>query len=286
MLDEYWVQRKGMAFGLLSAASGASGAIMPFIVQWLLSSYGYKTAFRVLAVAMSVLTAPLLPVFKGRLPVPSQTQISPINFSFLKEPLFYLLGLSTMVQGFGFFFPSIYLPSYATSLGLSPAMGALLLSLMSISQVAGQFFFGFMSDKSISVLVLLMGCAITAGVSTYTLWGLAFNSNLALPLLVTFSILYGFFAYGYGSMRVAMGRRVSDDPTSITAIYAIFVFMQGIGNISVSPISNALLVAKDELDTYGIGRYKGIVIFTGSCMVASAAVIAAWWLRPILSKKS
>ena len=83
MVDEWWIARKGMAFGLISAASGATGAFTPFIL--------------------------------------------------LRKPLFWIYGLSTLVQGLGFLFPSLYHPSYAIAIGLPSTNGALLLTLISIA---------------------------------------------------------------------------------------------------------------------------------------------------------
>ncbi|KAB8301026.1 hypothetical protein EYC80_002949 [Monilinia laxa] len=58
MINEWWIVRKGMAFGLISAASGVSGAGMPFIIQFLLSRYGYKTGLRIIAIGITILTRP------------------------------------------------------------------------------------------------------------------------------------------------------------------------------------------------------------------------------------
>jgi hypothetical protein len=40
MLNEWWVTRRGLAWGLIASASGASGVVMPFIVEALLNKYG------------------------------------------------------------------------------------------------------------------------------------------------------------------------------------------------------------------------------------------------------
>lgn len=45
-VNEWWVARKGMAFGIVSAASGASGVFMPFVIEALLNRYGYVTTLR------------------------------------------------------------------------------------------------------------------------------------------------------------------------------------------------------------------------------------------------
>lgn len=276
MVNEYWIARKGMAFGLISAASGASGAVMPFVIQALLTRYGYQTTLRALAVGLAVLTGPLLSVFKGRLPASERSAMAKTNWSFLRKPLFYVYGTSTLVYGLGFFFPSLYLPSYATALGLSSTQGALSLSVMSIAQVAGQFFFGYLSDKQYSVGVLCSICSIMATVSIFALWGTA----KSLALLLVFGIVYGFFASAFSTMRVAMGTAVSSDPSSVVTTYSIFVFLQGVGNILVGPISAALLKNSVVIPVYGIDRYKSLIVFSGVCMFGSAFVISLWWLRP------
>ena len=273
MINEWWVARKGMAFGLISAASGATGAAMPFIIQTLLDTYGYRTTLRACAVAMCILTGPIIPVFRGRLPPSEQASLARSDWRFLKRPLFWVYGLAILVQGFGFFFPIEFLPSYATSIGLKSIKGALLLALMSIAQVLGQFAFGYMSDKNLSVGVLATSCCVSAAAASLALWGPAD----ALWSLIAYSLIYGFFAFAFGTLRVAMGREVSDDPSAVFATYAIFVFLQGVGNVLVGPISAALTASKAvSRGHYGAGKYDGVVILTGTTSFLAALIIVFW----------
>lgn len=159
MIDEWWILRKGMALGLISSASGAAGSFMPFVTSALLQRYGYQITLRAIAIAMALLTAPLLPFLKGRLPISETNTMAKTNWSFLSKPLFWVFGLSTLVQGLGFFLPALWLPTYATSVGLSTTQGALILAVMSVSQLLGQFSFGFLTDKQISVSTLAVTCS-------------------------------------------------------------------------------------------------------------------------------
>lgn len=276
MVDEWWIARKGMALGLISAASGASGAIMPFVASAMLHKYGYKTTLRAVAVAMAALTGPLLPTLKGRLPPPEHNKMAKINWRFLRKPLFWVFGMSTLAQGLGFFLPALYLPTYATAIGLNSTQGALILAIMSISQLLGQFVFGFMSDKHVSVGKLAIICSVVATVAAFAIWGFA----KSLSILVLFGIFYGFFGYAFGSMRAGMGLAVSDDPSSVLATYSILVFLQGIGNVLAGPISSGLMTKAVSVESYGVLRFRGLVLFTGSCMSLSALIIILWFLRP------
>lgn len=272
MVNEWWVARKGMAFGLISASSGATGAVMPFIIESLLSRYGHRTTLRASAVAMTILTAPLLPLFRGRLPASETATLARTDWSFIKRPLFWIYASSILAQGLGFFSPVVFLPSYATSIGMSTVDGALLLALMSIAQVLGQFAFGFMSDKNLSVSSLVFACCVTAAAASFGLWGPA----KSMPLLVVFSLVYGFFGFGFSTMRVAMGRAVSNNPATVFASYAIFVFLQGIGNILVAPVNAALMSGTISRGRFGAGMYEGTIILTGASSFLAALIIGAW----------
>ncbi|KAL8834869.1 MAG: hypothetical protein Q9176_007234 [Flavoplaca citrina] len=274
-INEWWIHRRGMAFGVITCAAGVSGIAMPFIIESLLERYGYKTTLRAIAVGIAVLTGPLIPFLKGRLP-PSQTSVvTRQNWSFTRSPLFWVYSMANIAQGLGFFFPSLFLPSYATSIGLSARQGALLLALMSFAQVLGQFLFGLLSDR-VNLNNLLLLSTLVAGIATFTAWG--FARDFA-PLIV-FALLFGFFAYGFNSLRARMGTAISEDPTVALATFSVYIVCQGFGNVLAGPISAGLLTDGVRKDGYGVWRYKAMVLFTGGCMLISAASVGLWHWRP------
>jgi predicted MFS family arabinose efflux permease len=275
MVNEWWIVRRGLAWGIIASASGASGVVMPFIVEALLNQYGYKTTLRAIAVALVVLTGPMIPFFKGRLPPAERSALAKTDWSFWKKPIFWVYSVSNLAQGLGFFFPSLYLPSYATSVGLSSTQGALLLALMNVAQMLGQFTFGILSDK-LPVNLLILISTIVPAVASLALWGLAHS----LAPLIMFSLIYGFFGYGYVSLRVHMGTAITTDPTAALATFSIFCFGQGVGNILAGPISAGLLTQVVKPRDYGALRYRSVVIFTGCAMVVSALSVGSWYVRP------
>jgi len=50
LIDEWFIARKGLAFAIIWTGSGLGGAVVPFVSQWLLDSYGFRTTLRVWAV--------------------------------------------------------------------------------------------------------------------------------------------------------------------------------------------------------------------------------------------
>ena len=138
MVNEWFVQKRGLAYGILYCGTGVTGVAFPFIIEALLIRYGYATTLRALGLGIAVFTGPCLPMLRGRLPPSQESAMQKTDWSFLKTPLFYLYGTSNLCQAMGYWFPGLFLPSYATSLGLSPATGALLLALFSVAQVGGE----------------------------------------------------------------------------------------------------------------------------------------------------
>lgn len=106
-----------------------------------------------------------------------------------------------------YFFPFFYVPSYASSLGLGTAPGATLLALMSVAQVADQFTFGYLSDKKISVNLLMVVPLLVAVTVILSAWGLA----RSLAPLIVFVLLYSFFGAGYTAMWARMLTDVSEE---------------------------------------------------------------------------
>lgn len=279
MLNEWFVIKRGLALGIVTAATGVSGTVMPFILEVLLSKYGYQTTLRAVAIALVILIGPVLPFLKGRLPVSQSTRVAKTDWSFLKKPVFYAFASSVLLQGLGHFFPSLYLPSYVNSLGQGPARGALVLALINLSAVFGQIAFGYFSDNRIPVQGLLFGSPLVCAITIFALWGVA----RSLPPLLIFSLTYGFFGGGYVVLWARMGTFLSaDDPTVALTTFAVFAFLKGVRNVLAGPISSVLITQDTAVKQYAIGRYKGVVIYTGICMFASSSAMVVWYIGRLI----
>ncbi|KAG9519652.1 MFS general substrate transporter, partial [Aureobasidium melanogenum] len=281
MVNEWWVTRRGLAWGILLGSSGASGVAYPFINEALLHKYGYKTTLRAMAVATILMTGPLLPCLKTRLPPSQSSHLAKTDWTFIKKLIFWLYICSTVSQSLGFYLPSLYLPSYAASMGLSSTSGAMLIALMNISSVFGQFIYGYLSDGRVALNALLLSTMLVSTIVALTLWGLAES----LAVLVIFALVYGFFAYAYLAMRVRMGTAVAAEHSDAMIMFCLFSFAQGIGNVLAGPVSGALLLPDIDEHAYGFVRYKILIIFTGAAMFASAAFIALSYLVPSKVKR-
>src|ERR1700761_4993274 len=49
-LDEWFIKRKGFAYGIMWSGTGLAGVVLPLVSEYLLTTYGVKTALRVFCV--------------------------------------------------------------------------------------------------------------------------------------------------------------------------------------------------------------------------------------------
>ncbi|KAF9871839.1 MFS monocarboxylate [Colletotrichum karsti] len=272
MLNEWFVQRRGFAFGIMSAGAGCSGVGFPFLLEVLLSKYGYQTTLRGIAVGVFVTVLPVIPLLKGRLPVSGHGALRKMDIRFFRQPLFYCFALANFLQGLGYYVPSLYLPTYATSLGLSGTAGAMILAASNLAMVFGQLGLGYLSDRVNNVLVLVFASSFLSAIASFFLWGYA--GSLA-PLLA-YALVYGVASGGFPCLWQKFGSVLSEDPAPV---YSFMAFGKGIGNILIGPISTSLINGPVR-SGYGQGRFEGLIIYLGSMMLGSSLGILGWSLRP------
>ncbi|OJD10735.1 hypothetical protein AJ78_08337 [Emergomyces pasteurianus Ep9510] len=277
MLNEWFIERRGFAYGVVFAGGGVSGVGLPFLTEWLLATYGYRTALRGIAVAQAVSVVPILPLIKGRLPSTSQNDKAAVEFDFVSNPQFWVLTFSNLFQGFAIYVPSIYLPTFATLAGLSPRMGALLLSAFNIASTLGQVGFGHLSDRFNNIYILVFITTFVSAVASFFVWGYA----QSLAPLLAFALLFGLFGGSYVVFWPKFALLSKDH----LFLYGLMAFGKGVGNVVTGPIT-ARLLALPASSGYGLGTYKHVIIYTGTLLLASSVGIIGWPLRSSALQKA
>lgn len=198
---------------------------------------------------------------KPRIPVSQTTHHRAFDLSFLKKKAFWLLQLANIFEGFGYFVPSIYLPTYAKSLGASNSVSALTLILINIATVAGCVAMGWIIDRW-HITTCILVSTIGSTLSVFLLWGFATH----LSLLLIFCFMYGLFAGSYTTTYPGIMKAVSDNQQTVdsTMVFAVLVAGRGIGNVACGPVSEAL-IRVGEVGTQGLysSEYGPLVVFTG-----------------------
>ncbi|KAF1913298.1 major facilitator superfamily domain-containing protein [Ampelomyces quisqualis] len=260
-IEEWWVRRRGFAFGVTMAGLGLSGAILPMILEWLLHLYGFRTTLRVCALSFVVLNFPIVFFFKPRLPLSQTSQSRSFDMSFWTCSNFLILQSGNIIQSLGFFLPAIYLPTFARSLGANTIESTITIILLNGAAFVGCLCMGAATDKYHVVHCLLVS-AVGSAVGVFLLWGLA----TSLPLLYVFCAVYGAFAGCQSSAWSAIVRDTQKRRrgTDSGMAWACLSAGKGVGNLCSGPLSEALLKAGNWSAgvAYGSG-YGALIAFTG-----------------------
>lgn len=268
-IEEWWVTRRGFAYGATMAGLGLSGAIMPVILQWLLNSYGFRTTLRVCALSFVALNFPVLFVFKPRLPLSQTNQSRNFDMSFWTCSNFLILQSGNILQGLGYFLPAIYLPTFARSLGASDSQSTVTLILLNGAACIGSFCMGSAVDR-FDVTHCVGLTALGSTLTVFLLWGL--STSLA-PLYV-FCLLYGALAGSSSSSWSAIMRDTKEKRRGADSgmIFACLSAGKGVANLCSGPLSEALLHAGSWRADFAYGGGYGVLItFTGA-----TALLSGW----------
>ncbi|EIN08159.1 MFS general substrate transporter [Punctularia strigosozonata HHB-11173 SS5] len=284
-LSEWFVNRRGLANGIIFAGTALGGLVIPLVLPPLLRKYGVATSLRILSIAMVVLLIPLLPFVKPRLPenrVRGPAARS-LDRSWLKTDIFWLMLLVNTIQAFAYFVPMTWLPTFASALQLSDSSSAFSLALLNGSSVVGRIGMGALSDRVDSWL-LALALLTLASLTVFVLWGVLAHSMVGL---FVFSVAYGTIAGGWTSTWSGFIRPLcKDDPTLHTSIFGFLLLTRGLGNIVSTPISTSMYNdSPGHTITHlrmgyevGGGRFERMIIYVGTCFTCAAIAASLGWL--------
>lgn len=231
---------------------------------------------------------------KPRTPVSPSASARRLDLSFLRLAAFWMLQTGNIIQSFGYFLPSTYLPSYSTTtIGLPETMDTMLVSLFNATSTFGGIALGMLCDRFAVNNILLLS-SVGSALSVFLLWGMASSSRLdsshaGLALLTLFSISYGFFAGGFSSTWsgvITQIKRDSSPSLETGLVFGLLAGGRGIGNVISGPLSTMLLRQGSVSDLYGhfagtgyATQFGPLIIFTGV-----TAFFGAWsWMWRYIS---
>ncbi|KAI5293037.1 hypothetical protein KEM52_005873, partial [Ascosphaera acerosa] len=174
--DDWFDKKKGLAYGVICSGTGFAGVVTPIILSRLLKSFNLHSVFRIWALVTAVACVPVLLVVKPR--VPDSLRANPSrnpDLMFFRSKAFNLYQVANIIQGLGYFVPSVYLPLFARTVGFSSdSSNPLLVSLFNGSLVFGSIIVGMLTDHRLTNFSIL-ATSIGAVLSVLLLWGLSVN---------------------------------------------------------------------------------------------------------------
>lgn len=281
MIDEWFIRRRSLAYGIYFASSSISAAILPPVLRLLLKNYSAKATLVGWGIFISVVLTSALLTVRPRLP-PAEApetagdlnQLSGDKSSkFLVKPLFWLVILSNVMQAFSQYLPSVYIPSYATEVaGTSAENAAFLLTIYNISSAVCQPFVGILADKKGVLSPLLLSTLIPA-IAVFGIWGFA---KQYWSLAIT-CILFGGFSGGYVVLRNRFATAVVGDnnhPSQELVVSGLIMFVRGLATIGSGFIGSAVATLGEgrglQRSEYGAGKWLPLLLTVGTFAGASS----------------
>ncbi|KAI0788897.1 MFS general substrate transporter [Abortiporus biennis] len=283
LLSEWFVEKRGLAGGIIFAGSGVGGFAFPLMVNALLNRVGFRWTLRIWAIGMVVIAGLALLGIQHRVPVPkfrrglaNRPRLIPQRMDFVKRSMFWIFSTSTALQALSYFPVSLYIAVFTRTIS-SPLSASIVLSIFNSSGVAGQIIIGHLSDK-FPYPWIMFASAFGSAISAFLLWGFA-NT---LAQVFVFAIIFGGLAGGFSSMWPAAAAESAGPnyPEQAPLVFTFFAMFKGIAAV-IGPIISGILL---DSGSFGNGRYGkfgfgSVEIFVGSCALAasigSLAVLAA-----------
>ncbi|KZV73170.1 MFS general substrate transporter [Peniophora sp. CONT] len=284
-MSEWFVERRGTANGIMFAGTALGGLFLPLILPPLISAHGTSVTLRYLSVAVIALLIPAIPFIKPRLPEsrvhgPGRRED---NTTWMTDWRLWALLCINTIQGFAYFVPIVYLPTFTSAVNSSTTVSALAVALLNGASVFGRVILGALSDR-VSPWLLATCALLLSSISTFVLWGVAGSATAGV---LVFGITYGLVAGGWSSLWNGFVKPLSKgDPTRATSLFSILLLSRGLGNVLSTPISTALAATSSQAVSHSHtgfkvdgGRYESMIVYVGTCFAVASTLTAAGFVR-------
>ncbi|CAE6459568.1 unnamed protein product [Rhizoctonia solani] len=279
-MSEWFYNRRGLANGVMNAGTAVGGLVLPLVLPSIIRPHGTSSTLRYLSIAVFILLSAVLPFIRPRLPegrIRHIAMTSRTKWSTNKS--FRLLLCVTALQGFAYFLPIVYLPTFAQDMKMSDSQASLALALLNGSSVISRIALGHLSDTFNPWILTTLTLAATS-VATFVLWGALVTT---IGSLSVYSILFGALAGGFSSLWTGFVRPIAkDDTTAATSMLGMLMLSRGLGNVLSTPISSVLIAGSmREYIRFGLqngSRWANLIIYIGTVFAGATSVGLFGWL--------
>lgn len=187
-----------------------------------------------------------------------------MNFKLLKDPLFFLIGVSNFFGMMGFYTPFVYLPNMAAQYeDISVDDASFLISVIGISNTLGRVLSGWISDLPwVNSLVVTNVALVLSALSVFL-----FPFCASYTSFVILALLFGLFVAAYISLTsIVLVELCGID--NLTSAFGLLTLFRGSSSMIGPPISGMVFEATKSFDIsfYASGGFLLIAALT-SCLV-------------------
>ncbi|GAA6147965.1 MFS transporter [Pseudooceanicola nitratireducens] len=162
----WFLNRRGIAVGLIASGNYLSGALWPLLLAGTISDGGWRPAYTILGIAILAVVIPGALFLRRPLPIEAISQSDRISSArarssgFSPNTLTLMLGLAGIACCVAMSMPQVHIVAFCVDLGYGPAVGGQMLSLMLLGGVGSRIVSGLLADKIGGVRTLLIGSVL------------------------------------------------------------------------------------------------------------------------------
>ena len=207
-ISHWFEKRRGIAVALASCGNYLAGTIWPPLIQYSISTQGWRVTQAIIGVVCAVVILPLILAMRG--PAPNHAHVSlpsgalPTgsrgSLGLSSNTLMALLIVAGVACCVAMSMPQVHIVAYCGDLGYGPARGAEMLSAMLGFGLISRIACGFIADR-IGGLAALLISSVLQGVALF--FYLLFDSLVSLYVI---SALFGLFQGGIVPMYAIVVR--------------------------------------------------------------------------------
>ncbi|BGP07562.1 hypothetical protein JCM10049v2_003400 [Rhodotorula toruloides] len=280
-LIEWFVERRGLAGGIIWSGTGIGGVVFPFLFSGLLSRVGFAWMIRVWSLIMAVVFAFAVYIVKPRIPPPRvrKGERGPwpaFPWKVLIDPIFVGMALASLFASLSTFPVSLYLATYASSLTTSAFAAEIVVGIYNIAASVGCTALGYVSDWSYTAATIL--CGVLGTVIALFAWGWADT----LAKTYGFAVLFGFSSQMIVAWSGATRDVAGQDPYAAALVYCLLSVVRGVASMVMPLVSQKLYDPAQKGDATSWGRFGFLrmIVFVGvTSFVSAIAGVALEFMR-------
>ncbi|VDB91903.1 unnamed protein product [Peniophora sp. CBMAI 1063] len=294
-MAEWFARRRGLASGVIDAGTAAGGLIFPLFLPQVIEAHGTALTLRYISYGFLATMIPTLAMIKPRLPERRAALRGPgprasTDKSWMTSGQFWLVVVANTVQGFAYFLPGVWLPTYASALNISASKASLTVAILNGASLLSRLALGTLSDYFAPWLLAAITLS-TASLATFIFWGVIGH---ALAGLLVFGLSFGIVAGGWTSLWTGFLRPVvKEDRNLYMTLMGILMCTRGLGNVLSTPLATALSSGSGINATAAVhtgfavagGKYKDMIVYVGTCFAAAAVIAAVGLGREMIVKR-
>ncbi|KAK2465795.1 hypothetical protein APHAL10511_002339 [Amanita phalloides] len=225
-VSTHFTRYRATAIGIATAGTSAGGVIYPIALQYLFLKVGFPWAVRICGIASALLCV-LATLLVSRLPAQKSKSALLFDLKTFRDTKFIFLTAGSCIVSLGLFIPFFYIVDYTKTFIRNGNASFVVLASMNAGGILGRVVPGYLSD-AIGRFNLLIPSAFLSGLSCLMVW----KFSHALPSILAFAVVYGFFSGAFISVInpcVAQISDVREIGTRIGMLYTVTSFPSLLG---------------------------------------------------------